>query len=62
MSISMGGGIKMIPEIRETPECYQPERGKYSLDLKKGESITIWGDTQLIIEPRVSNSITIRVK
>jgi len=49
----------METKIYKTPKCYKKERGTYSMNLKKGESLTIWAEQQIIIVPRVSNSIKI---
>jgi hypothetical protein len=52
----------METKFYETPECYKDERGKYSLNLKRGESITIWAEDSIVIIPRVSNSVKIETK
>ncbi len=49
----------METKIYETCEAYKESRGKWSLDLKSGESITIWGEDTIKIIPRASNSVQI---
>jgi hypothetical protein len=49
----------MKTNFYKTPLCYKKDRGIYSLNLKRGESITIWTEHEMIIKPRVANSIKI---
>jgi hypothetical protein len=49
----------METKLYETPDCYKDARGNWSLNLKAGESITIWGDSTIKIIPRASNTVKI---